>query len=467
MKNELKKYKRLTSEGNFSGFFSVFGHNLEVSSYMELCRTYGFQENLDKEYSVFLKEKRIIDKYKKIESVKEATEKLSLNNIVKKKNKSFTRENFLYLYKNKLLDSSLIDLLNKTDSWVINNFIDILLQVKLNHKKILGNRKVIREYVSIYNSYAGALIKLAEIKYEWKKDLNNFKGGKNTEKRIQELYQYLLDGYSIPNGAFNLIYKGEINTVIRLIQGESFKKAISTSIVYSKKRTKEILKLLQNNTLETAIRRSQIRWLAIEQYESAIIKISDFRKEGLEDLKKDFLEFLKKGEFFDSNLIDQLWDYTKENAINPKFNFKGRSFNNYLIGMETWHKELTGLKVEKDYKWDSLDYINHEETIGEYEDKKSRYTKEIISYGELFNEGKKQKHCIASYGSSCRNGNKSIISIREKDSTCKISILATFEINNHTKTIVQAKMKFNKQVNGICRKIIDRFARSNRLGVMI
>ena len=86
---------------------------------------------------------------------------------------------------------------------------------------------------------------------------------------------------------------------------------------------------------------------------------------------------------------------------------------------------------------------------------------------ELFDEGSKMKHCVASYARRCKRGDTSIWSLREiKTGGLKPVSLVTIELNCNNK-IVQARGSCNRMPKGFEKKLIQRWADKENLATHI
>lgn len=96
-------------------------------------------------------------------------------------------------------------------------------------------------------------------------------------------------------------------------------------------------------------------------------------------------------------------------ANEPEFRFKGRTAASMVNLSNDWHRLMQRAKLGRFVEWNSMGFEPWE-LIG----KNTIWTmEELTNNKELANEGRKQKHCVFGYVSSCAAGNCHIFSLRE------------------------------------------------------
>lgn len=92
----------------------------------------------------------------------------------------------------------------------------------------------------------------------------------------------------------------------------------------------------------------------------------------------------------------------------PEFSLKGRTIASVVALINEWQKEMQKAKLGSDIAWEGMgmkDWVyttNHHVWV----------ITELLNNKELLNEGRKQKHCVYSYVSSCASGYRHIFSLR-------------------------------------------------------
>ena len=110
--------------------------------------------------------------------------------------------------------------------------------------------------------------------------------------------------------------------------------------------------------------------------------------------------------------------------IEHNFSLKGRTLSSVIALSNTWHQDQLKLKMGQNVYWERTEL---EDRIIEIKEKEFKFV-ELCSSRELFEEGKKQRHCVGSYVQQCIDHRCSIFSMRYKKYGEVIRI--TIEIRN-------------------------------------
>jgi hypothetical protein len=132
----------------------------------------------------------------------------------------------------------------------------------------------------------------------------------------------------------------------------------------------------------------------------------------------------------------------------PTFSMKGRTVPALLRRVEEWHRELHRESKKAQLEWEPRpDITAFDYTECDHEEKPLLHwtIHELTSRGELQEEGKAMRHCVASYDRSCANGNTSIWSLRVRTAQEQTARrVMTIEVQNSRRAIVQARGRCNK-----------------------
>jgi hypothetical protein len=170
----------------------------------------------------------------------------------------------------------------------------------------------------------------------------------------------------------------------------------------------------------------------------------------------EFLDFIARTMDYPYtyNEMGDLCDFilSKITRYDHPFTFSGRTAAS-LIGLANeWHfDQLRRIEITRQNKaWKGIpvsDFL-YETGEGFWE------IKQLFTAQDLFNEGQKMKHCVASYASSCASGSCGIFNVSCIDKISeKAASLATVEISRN-KRLVQARAKCNKNVEKGAMKVI-------------
>jgi len=148
----------------------------------------------------------------------------------------------------------------------------------------------------------------------------------------------------------------------------------------------------------------------------------------------------------------------------PNLSMKGRSPESLLEQVTRWHRELAKTSAQKIRTWNMTNIQPlrlTEGTVGE-PNFKIWTIRELVTQQSLVNEGRKLKHCVASYASSCAKGHSSIWSM-ELEQSSVVEKRVTIEVNPGTRQVVQIRGKLNRHPNQQELNIIRRWATAAKL----
>jgi hypothetical protein len=142
----------------------------------------------------------------------------------------------------------------------------------------------------------------------------------------------------------------------------------------------------------------------------------------------------------------------------PNFTMKGRTPVSLLRQVEAWHRTLAHAEQPK-AAWPNSGFSGLELVEGaERVDNLKIWTiTELLSTKALVAEGRKMKHCVATYGQSCASGACSIWTLEVETFEGRSKIL-TVEVQNANKLICQARGKCNALPSEKQRGILRRWA---------
>jgi hypothetical protein len=186
----------------------------------------------------------------------------------------------------------------------------------------------------------------------------------------------------------------------------------------------------------------------------------------------------------DSGVIGDIADFIlikiREHRANKnEFSLSGRTIASLISLMNEWHRDLQRQEPERPNVVDPLRFgKNSNKSVIEkwpglgigsfkYSQDVSIWTvKEIRTSTGLFNEGQKMRNCVASYNTKCAAGECSIFNISQllEMNAMEVSV-ATLEVDCKTRTLVQARGRFNSKVTGKIVTIINKWAQENRIKV--
>ena len=148
----------------------------------------------------------------------------------------------------------------------------------------------------------------------------------------------------------------------------------------------------------------------------------------------------------------------------PNLSMKGRSPESLLEHVVRWHRDLAKNSGQKIRIWNTINIQPFRMTEGTVGDPNFKIwtIRELITQQSLFIEGRKLKHCVASYVSSCAKGQSSIWSM-ELEQSSVVEKRVTIEVNPGTCHIVQIRGKLNRHPNQQELNIIRRWTTEAKL----
>lgn len=153
----------------------------------------------------------------------------------------------------------------------------------------------------------------------------------------------------------------------------------------------------------------------------------------------------------------------------PFFSLKGRTLASVIRLSNEWHADQLRLQnpIGMNAEWPPLHTIK----LTAYFSKDPDGTKrdwnffEITSGKELYKEGKHQSHCVGSYAQECLKGGTRIFSLRQENSTTRVTI----ELRQYGSNweIVQARGKYNKEPSAAAAAVIKSWTKDHGFSLRI
>lgn len=167
----------------------------------------------------------------------------------------------------------------------------------------------------------------------------------------------------------------------------------------------------------------------------------------------------------DPTKVQPMCDFIQHQKLQDEnYSLKGRTALTVIRGMEQWHHELARTRPDAKYKG-QLTYkpSGYKEATFDFSQPDSTPPKkeiwrfrEILTAKELFDEGKRQSHCVGSYAWSIEQGRISIWTLTKEDDTGNWAML-TLEVVNQTGQIVQARGRFNRLPTPVENQMMNRW----------
>lgn len=161
--------------------------------------------------------------------------------------------------------------------------------------------------------------------------------------------------------------------------------------------------------------------------------------------------------------MDDLIDYLQAAKLEcHHFSLKGRSLASLRRKMEEWHRSLAKQQSIGGDAWAGLPIPDCEYDSGGSEDPARWHFRQIKTGDDLFAEGQRMHHCVASYKARCMRDEVSIWSVSYESPPAVWHRGVTLEVRN-TQEIVQCRGFANRPPLPEERLIVARWADENGL----
>jgi hypothetical protein len=152
-------------------------------------------------------------------------------------------------------------------------------------------------------------------------------------------------------------------------------------------------------------------------------------------------------------------DATNHAPPQPNLTMKGRTADSLLRAVQAWHRELARDNTYQLTEWrpSGIDAFQYLEGSESGQNLKYWTIRELLGSKALFVEGRRMKHCVATYASSCARGASSIWTLELETDEGRRKLL-TIEVNNAARLICQVRGKANRMPNDKERSILRRWA---------
>jgi hypothetical protein len=248
-------------------------------------------------------------------------------------------------------------------------------------------------------------------------------------------------------------------------------------IPYTKRMAHHFMHAPSDLTVEAALRWGQILGIGgSERLARAVVGTRLSTSFGHDDFWVTVLRFFIANPMLDLAHVGPIIDYIEQQRYvsqdvlvapgvverrgpaQPNFTMKGRTPASLLRQVDAWHRMLAKTEQPK-AEWPRsgiapFEFIEGAERGGNL---KIWSVTELLSTKALVAEGRKMKHCVATYAHSCGSGACSIWTLEVETSDGRAKIL-TVEVRNAARLICQARGKCNMLPGEKHRGILRRWA---------
>jgi hypothetical protein len=313
----------------------------------------------------------------------------------------------------------------------------------------------------------------------WIRPLEDWKPtSHNTYKQFSSLARHLFAKYPVPVFMDNAFYSGNSihqDWFIHVGTGNNIRTAPQIPIALTKKAAHHMMQSPSDFDINAAIRWGQIHAMGgDERLVRAILRTRINNVFVNNDFWESVFRWFMENPMLDTAQYAPIIDYLyhqkfvpsipNENPIGPRLlpaqpnlSMKKRSVEATLRNMEEWHKRAgrANRGGEKYWEGSGIPEISFEE--GEH-NKKVYNISEILTAKDLREEGTAMCHCVGSYAQSCASGRTSVWSIKQIDSDGSTIRMLTVEVDNQSRSIRQARGKYNERPAGKAYDIMRRWS---------
>lgn len=321
--------------------------------------------------------------------------------------------------------------------------------------------------------------------------------GKGRDTVFRSLCEHLLAKFPTPRFLWAVFDESDQNAavlvplVVHVASGGSlfqFCKSDKVPFTLTRAQCQEFMSTPANFSIVAALRRVQVKSEGGDQHLFEVWRNLERNKTlgtaAEEAFRVSVLRFFARNPMLSREHVGPLCDYVFQRyRENPTFSIQGRTVAALTRAMTEWHRAL-GQERRRHYRfWEPVDdrppvkfeksgfrsYRLEKETG----DQAKRgfvsvvvwTIQEIISSEELRAEGKEMHHCVYSYRSQIESKETSIWSLSMTEEFNPLKKLATLEVNNRTRAVVQARGPHNRPPKPPEDKVIIEWASRNGLTI--
>jgi hypothetical protein len=331
--------------------------------------------------------------------------------------------------------------------------------------------------------FANALVALSARRGVWIRPLENWKATThNADRQFHSLLQHLLATYDVPVFMDAVWFEGltaegvqHQDWYLHVATGKNIRTAEGLPVSLTKKQAHHFLRAPDDLGIVAAFRWAKIIDLGgDDRLARAVLGTrigSAFGDEAFWDsvvrwfIAHPTLHTLHYGPIVDYLQHQKFGDPVRvlpadqppQGPRQPNLCMKGRTDEAVLRAVRDWHRELTRSTRVAFSSWEPsglVGFTQDEECGGE---RRVYEIVELLLTEELREEGVAMQHCVASYATACAVGRTSIWSMRLHIGTGRTIRLATIEVQNRERTIVQVRRQYNKFASKRELKILARW----------
>lgn len=270
--------------------------------------------------------------------------------------------------------------------------------------------------------------------HSWIRPLRDWKPKThNADRQFSSLARHLLAKYNVPifmDSAWftrNNVYQNQYQNWFKHIgMGKNIRNADKLPISLTKKMAHFFLTAPNDYTINEAFCWAQVHGLGGDKHLADALREKNILRD--DNFWLSVINFFIRNPMLDRSvvapIVDYIWNQKYENRrvfdergvvrhigpIQPNFSMKGRNPQSLLHQVERWHRQLSKETRGDNLQWQHSQFKDFEFQEGNEKTGNMRFwlIRELLSSKELIEEGRKMRHCVATYAKSCYHGRCSI-----------------------------------------------------------
>jgi len=440
----------------------------DVEDYIAWCAQHGFSRRIDKHWRLRMKEREY------------ATRAVAAARMAQKKQELRRPEKIIErIFKGELRDADVTQPELKVICWAIQSahesrqtrlaFHDLLQHVSACSDLVTRQRAISEFGWNPGNTFVAGLLALARHSRRWLRPVRDWKPlTRNARRQFASLARHLFAQWPIPSFMDSVWFRGndrgaaqQQEWFLHLGQGKNIRTA-DLPLPYTKRMAHHFMLAPSDFTVESALRWGQIHGLGgtcrlvraiigtrlgttFHENEFWTTVLQFFIANPMLDLAHvgPIIDYLHHQRFVAQDVIIGPGVVARRGPPQPNLTMKGRTPASLLRQVDAWHRTLARIEQPK-AEWppsgiDSFEFMEGGEKGGNL---RIWTIRELLSTKALVAEGRKMKHCVATYAHSCANGTCSIWTL-EVDTFEGRSKMLTIEVLIGSRMICQARGKCN------------------------
>ncbi len=344
-------------------------------------------------------------------------------------------------------------------TWKRETFRDLLL-----HLEAQGCYALLRDEVCIsaLANIAAFGNKLVREIHTWKKDAIE------VETQMSSLIRHCFAQYQVPEFLESVFYyenKIQMLWYVQMGRGESVLSLSGFPVAFTKKMAHEFKIAPAHYSVAKAIRWAQAKgygasadmaetlaWSALaehyehEQFWSTVVRF-----------------FAKHATLPYDKVQDVLFYIHNQFEENKSYSMKGRTWESLVKQSDEWHVEYNRkMAAMNRAEWNTSGINGFTKRVVTQTETVEYCIVELTNSEDLYEEGYEMSHCVAEYEYECIEGSSAIFSLRKKFGE-SAETMATIEVHLETKSIIQAKAKYNEPISFEAEKLMAEWAKKEKL----